>query len=94
MERNNQVERNDQLLYVNTLSKHPPQIIKQLAASINNRLSNNSSNKHGCDMSKSDCEKALRENGYKNVRLIYTNKKNIKQKRNDSKQHHLVQSKI
>lgn len=45
-------------------------------------------------MWKDEYEKALRENGYKNVRLIYTNKKNIKQKRNDSKQHHLVQSKI
>ena len=33
-------------------------------------------------MSKGECEKALRESGYKNVSLIYTGKKDIKQKRN------------
>ena len=75
---------NDQLLYVNTSSNHPPQIIKQLPISISNRLSNNSSNKPAFDMSKSEYEKALRESGYKNVSLIYTVKKDIKQKRNRS----------
>ena len=30
-------------------------------------------------MSKGEYEKALRESGYKNVSLIYTDKKNIKQ---------------
>ena len=73
---------NDQLLYVNTSSNHPPQIIKQLPISISNRLSNNSSNKQVFDMSKGEYEKALRESGYKNVSLIYTDKKDIKQKRN------------
>ena len=72
---------NDQLLYANTSSNHPPQIIKQLPTSISNRLSNNSSNKQVFDMSKDEYEKALRENGYKNVGLIYTSKKDIKQKR-------------
>ena len=33
-------------------------------------------------MSKGEYEKALRESGYKNVSLIYTDKKDIKQKRN------------
>ena len=33
-------------------------------------------------MSKGEYEKALRENVYKNVSLIYTDKKDIKQKRN------------
>ena len=75
---------NDQLLYVNTSSNHPPQIIKQLPISISNRLSNNSSNRPAFDMSKSEYEKALRESGYKNVSLIYTVKKDIKQKRNRS----------
>ena len=69
---------NDQLRYVNTLSNHPPQIIKQLPASISNRLSNYSSNKQVF-------EKALRESDYKNVSLIYTDKKHIKQKRNRSR---------
>ena len=35
-------------------------------------------------MSKGEYEKALREGGYKNVSLIYTDKKDIKQKRNCS----------
>ena len=74
----------DQLLYVNTSSNHPPQIIKQLPTSISNCLSNNSSNKQVFDMSKGEYEKALRESGYKNVSLIYTDKKDIKQKRNRS----------
>ena len=75
---------NDQPLYVNTSSNPPPQIIKQLPISISNRLSNNSSNKQVFDMSKGEYEKALRESGYKNVSLIYTDKKDIKQKRNPS----------
>ena len=54
-------EPNDLLFYVNTSSNHPPQIIKQLLMSINNRLSNNSSNKQVFDMSKGEYEKALRE---------------------------------
>ena len=62
---------NDQLLYVNTSSNH--------------RLSNNSSNKQIFDMSKGEYEIALRESGYKNVSLIYTDKKDIKQKRNCSR---------
>ena len=36
---------NEQLLYVNISSNHPPQIIKQLLISITNRLLNNSLNK-------------------------------------------------
>ena len=58
---------NDQLLYVNTSSNHPPQIIKQLPISISNRLSNNSSNKPAFDMSKGEYEKALRESRYKTL---------------------------
>ena len=75
---------NDQLLYVNTSSNHPPQIVKQLPISISNRLSNNSSNNQVFDMSKGEYEKALRESGSKNVSLIYTDKKDIKQKRSRS----------
>ena len=78
-------KQNDQLLYVKTSSNHPPQIIKHLPISISNRLSNNSSNKQVFDMSKCEYEKALRESGYKNVSLIYTDKKGKKQKRNRSR---------
>ena len=65
---------NDLLLYVNISSNHPPQIVKQLLISISKRLSNNSSNKQVFDMSKGEYEKALRESGYKDVILIYTDK--------------------
>ena len=81
---------NDQLLYVNTSSNHPPQIIKQLPISISNRLSNNSSNKPAFDMSKGEYEKALRESRYKNVSLIYTDKKGHKTETKSLRQHHLV----
>ena len=35
---------NDELKYINVLSNHPPQILKQLAVTISDRLSRNSSN--------------------------------------------------
>ena len=57
---------NYQLLYFNTSSNNPPEIIKQLPTSISNRLSNNFSNKQVFEMSKSEYEKAQRESGYKN----------------------------
>ena len=59
-------------------------IIKQLPISISNRLSNNSSNKQIFEMSKGEYEKALRESAYKNVSLIYSDKKDVTQKRNHS----------
>ena len=76
---------NDQLLYVNTSSNHPPQIIKQLPISISNRLSNNSSNKQVFDISKGEYEKFLRESSCTNVSLVYIDKKDIKQKLNRSR---------
>ena len=45
---------NDQLLYVTTLSDHPPQVIKQLLNSINQKLIKNSSNKAVFYASKND----------------------------------------
>ena len=75
---------NDQLLCVKTSSNHSPQIIKQLPTSTSDNLSNNFPNKQVFDMSKDEYEKALRESGYKNISLVYTNKKDIKQKRNRS----------
>ena len=40
---------NESLLYINTSSNHPPEGIKQLPTSINERLSNNSSNEEICN---------------------------------------------
>ena len=48
---------NDQLLFVNTSSNYPPQIIKQLTISISDRFTNNPSNKQVFDMSKGEYEK-------------------------------------
>ena len=50
---------NDQLLYVTTSSDHPPQVIKQLPYSINQKLIENSSNKAVFDASKNEYEEAL-----------------------------------
>ena len=83
---------NDQLLCATphqtihkTSDDHKDQIIKQLRISISNRLSNNSSNNQVFDMSKGEYEKARRERANKNVSLIYTDKKDIKQKQNLSR---------
>ena len=44
---------NDSLLYINTFSNHPPQVIKQLPTSIDKRLNKNSSCKQVFEESKS-----------------------------------------
>ena len=62
---------NDNLLYVNTSLNHPPQIIKMLPSSVNERLSKNSSNETIFNISKVDYEKALKESGFKSVDLKY-----------------------
>ena len=56
---------NDNLMYVNTSSNHPQQVIKQLPASISKRLSDNSSNESIFKEAKVEYEKALKESGYK-----------------------------
>ena len=61
----------DILLYIHSLSKHPPQIIKQLPNSISERLSKNSSNEKIFKTAKVECKDALKKSGY-NVGLRYT----------------------
>ena len=56
---------NGKLLYVHTLSNHPPKIIKQLPISINERLCNNSSNETVFELTKLEYQEALRKSGYK-----------------------------
>ena len=68
---------NDKLMYVNTSSNQPTQIIKQLPASINKRLSDNSSNENIFNESKEEYEKAVKENGY-NKPLQFTPKQKTK----------------
>ena len=62
---------NDSLLYVHTSSTHPPQILKQLPASIADRLSKNSSSGTIFNQSKPEYEEALKRSGYHNVNLQY-----------------------
>ena len=62
---------NDNLLYVHTSSNYPPQIIKHLPDSIEERLSNNSSNQQVFNSGKKEYEKALKDSGYKNGNLKF-----------------------
>ena len=62
---------NNTPLYINTLSNHPPNIIKNLPDMINKRLSHLSSSKHVFDEAKPEYEKALQKSGY-NAKLSYT----------------------
>ena len=62
---------NDSLLYINTSSNHPPQVIKQLPTSINKRLNKNSSCKQVFEESKLEYESALKNCGYNHVKLTF-----------------------
>lgn len=76
---------NDNLLYINTESNHPPEIIKQIPISINKRLNQNSSSEQIFNASKTEYEEALKQSGYKNFDLKFdpvktTPKQNRKRK--------------
>ena len=55
---------NDKLLYINTESNHPPEILKHIPISINKRLNQNSSNEKIFNESKKEYETALKQSGY------------------------------
>ena len=55
---------NNQPLYINTKSNHPPNIIKQLPAAINRRISDISCNETEFNKAKPIYEHALRSSGY------------------------------
>ena len=74
---------NDKLQYIHKLSNHPPQVLKQLPESINDRLSNNSSNEEVFNRVKQEYESALRESGYKtDLKFNKKGQKNRNRKRN------------
>ena len=54
---------NHKLLCIDSLSKHPPQIIKQLPNSISERLSKSSSNQEILNTAKVEYEDALKKSG-------------------------------
>ena len=77
---------NNEILYINKESNHPPSIIKQLPISIENRLSNLSSSEKVFKESASVYQEALNKCGYKhqlkyNVTPQKTNSKNNNRKR-------------
>ena len=73
---------NDNLLYIHTSSNHLPQIMKHLPDSIEERLSNNSSNEQVFNSAKPEYEKALKDNGYKDVNLKHRARKEQRKKNN------------
>ena len=73
---------NDTLMYINTSSNHPRQIINQLPTSINERLSKNSSNETVFNESKIEYIEALKRSGYKNPTLTYKNSQQSQPRRN------------
>ena len=62
---------NDKILYINTLSNHPPQIFKHLPTSINERLSKNLPNEEISNKLEPDYEKALKDSSFKSTKLKY-----------------------
>ena len=66
---------NDETLYINAKSNHPPNVIKQLPISIKNRLRNLSSNKNIFDEAARYYQDALDKCGY-NHKLSYNSGKN------------------
>ena len=62
---------NDKLMYINTSSNHPKQIIDQIPLSINKRLSNNSSNEKIFNETKDEYIEALKKSGYKSPQLKF-----------------------
>ena len=63
----------DKLQYIHKLSNHPPQVLKQLPLSVNDRLSSNSSNEEVFNEAKQEYESTLKESGY-NTTLKFNKK--------------------
>ena len=55
---------NNELLYINTASNHPPSITKQLPNMINRRISDISCNEHEFNKAKTAYEEALAKSGF------------------------------
>ena len=73
----------DTLLYINKNLNHPPQTIKKLPKTVNDRLYRNSSNAEIFHASEAEYETVLKNSVYKNVDFKYNleNKNNNRQNR-------------
>ena len=77
-------------LHVHTLLNHPPQIMRQLPLSINEKLYKNSSNETVFELTKSEYQETLRKNGYKS--LLKYKPKNTHKKEKLIQKYYMVQS--
>ena len=72
-------------MYIHISSNYPPEIIKHLPDSVEERLTNNSCNKQVFNSAKPEYEKALKGSGYKNVNLKYRARKEHRKKNNQKR---------
>ena len=72
-------ETNDQALYINAKSNHPPNILRCLPKMINKRLSDLSCNEEEYEKAKPLYETASNKSGYKTT-LTYTKTTNVNNK--------------
>ena len=75
---------NDQILYINTSSNHPPQVIQQFPSSIEDRLYCNSLDNEIFDSVKKEYGEAVQKSGYKR-KLEYKYNYNINENDNKTK---------
>ena len=68
--------------YINIKSNHPPNIIKQLPASINRRISDNSCNEHEFSKAKPVYDDALKSSGYTEMLSFNKLRHPVRPKRN------------
>lgn len=73
---------NDQPLYINTESNHPPNIIKQLPKSINRRITDISCNEHEFNKAKTIYDNALKSSGYTETLSYNKDKQPARPRRN------------
>ena len=81
---------NNQRLYINAKSNHPPTILRDHPNKINKRLSDLSCSEEEYEQAKPLHETALNESGYKTAKTIYQNNKCKQQKQ--SLQYYMDQS--
>ena len=77
---------NDQPLYVNVKSNHPPNVLKQVPIGINKRFSTISSREEDFNANKQEYQNALNNSGYKHD-LKYKDEKEPQRNSKDKRSH-------
>ena len=81
---------NNDLIYIDINSNHPPQILKQLPKSISKRLSENSSPKEVLDKTKTLYEKSLNNSGFYDNLTYHQGNGNKNQHKTIKKRHRKI----